>query len=292
MTAVALPLTSNRHLPRVVLLPLGCCVAGAAALAARWIADDVLRFAYGLVLCAAFFGGAVLLRRAANALWPLAWAFGVFAFVQLLNNTLPGFVATEVLHAPPTAADPLAATVSASVAIQLLDTVIAVVPVVLFTYLAGQSMSSIYLTRKLTLRWLLGAVAFFVVFGAFVALRGAERLLPANAPLNMALAPALLVMAASNGLQEEVLFRGLFLQKYEMLFGARIANLVQALVFTFAHLGITYSASTALFLIVAVLPLGIAAGYLMRASRSIVVPWIVHAALDIPIYLVFLAAVS
>jgi membrane protease YdiL (CAAX protease family) len=76
-----------------------------------------------------------------------------------------------------------------------------------------------------------------------------------------------------------------------VLFGAGLANVVQAAVFTFAHLGITYTSSTALFLVVAVLPLGLLAGYLMRTTNSIVVPCIVHAALDVPIYLVYLSSV-
>jgi membrane protease YdiL (CAAX protease family) len=292
MSAAAVGVSAPTRGLSTLLLPVGCVAAGAAALAARWIPDDVLRFVYALLLCVAFFGCAMLLRRAGQVAWPLAFAFGVFALVQLLNNSLPGFVAINVLHAPPTAADPLASTVSATVAIQLLETAIAVIPVVLLTVLVGQPLSSIYVTYRSSARWLIGALVFFVLLGAFVLTRGADRILPANAPFNVGLAPALLVMALSNGLEEEVLFRGLFLQKYELLFGARIANLVQALVFTFAHLGITYSPNALLFLVLAVFPLAIAAGYLMRASRSILAPWIVHAALDIPIYLVFITAVA
>ena len=39
-------------------------------------------------------------------------------------------------------------------------------------------------------------------------------------------------------------------------------------------------------------PLGLAAGYLMRTTESVLTPAIFHGALDIAIYLVFLSYVS
>jgi membrane protease YdiL (CAAX protease family) len=55
------------------------------------------------------------------------------------------------------------------------------------------------------------------------------------------LTPALLVPVISNGFQEEFLFRGLFLQRYNALFGAYMSNILQALVFAFAHPEVTYT---------------------------------------------------
>ena len=290
-TSVALPVDRSQGLQSWSLALL-CFVAGAAALAIRWLTDDLLRFGSALVLCTLFFGAAYMLHRAADARWPLAFAFGVFALVQLLNNSLPGFVATDVLHAPPTEGDPLAGTVSASVIVQLVEAAIAIVPVVVLTLLSGQRLGSIYILGAVDRRWLLGTCVFFVGICVLVATRGAQRLLPANVPFNLSLAPALLVVALSNGFEEEILFRGLFLQKYTAVFGARIANFLQGLVFTFAHLGISYSSNTTLFLVIAVFPLAIIAGYLMRKTNSVLVPAIMHAALDIPIYLIFLSVVS
>lgn len=289
VTAAAAPLVAPRSLRSWTLAAL-CVAAGAAAFAAHWIADDLLRFGYSLVLCAVFFGAALVLHRAADTRWPLALAFGTLSLVQLLNNSLPGYVAVQVLHAPPTDGDPLAGTLLASVVVQLLEAAVAIVPVVVLTVASGQSLGSIYIRGGVDRRWLLGACAFFVVFCVFIATRGAQRILPSNAPFSLSLAPALLVVALSNGFEEEILCRGLFLQKYEALFGARLANVAQALVFTVAHLGITYSSNTTLFFILGIFPLGLAAGYLMRKTNSVLVPAILHGALDIPIYLVFLSA--
>ncbi len=109
----------------------------------------------------------------------------------------------------------------------------------------------------------------------------------------LTLMPALAVLAISNGFQEEILFRGLFLRRYEAYFPFWAALILQALVFSIAHLGITYSSlGAALFTLLFALPLGLVAGVLMRATRGVLTPATFHGALDIPIYLAFLSYVS
>jgi membrane protease YdiL (CAAX protease family) len=108
----------------------------------------------------------------------------------------------------------------------------------------------------------------------------------------LALMPALVVLVVSNGFQEEFLFRGLFLERYNALFGAVGANVVQALVFAVAHAGVGYTPITLIFLAVFVFPLGLLCGYLMRSSDGVVAPALFHAGADLPIYLAFLTFVS
>jgi membrane protease YdiL (CAAX protease family) len=121
-------------------------------------------------------------------------------------------------------------------------------------------------------------------------------LLPENGTLTLgrflALTPALLLVSLSNGFEEEFLFRGLFLQKYEVFFGARIANVLQALVFVAAHVGVTYTPNFLLFSVLLIFPLGLFGGYLMRRTNSVITPGIFHGALDMGIYLAFLSYAS
>ena len=123
-----------------------------------------------------------------------------------------------------------------------------------------------------------------------------QQVLPTGAKLTiqrvLALTPALLVMAISNGFQEELLFRGLFLQRYTLFFGAGVANVLQAAVFAVAHVGVTYTPLLLVFLVAVVFPLGLLGGYVLRASKRIFVPAILHGAFDLQIYLGFLASVS
>jgi len=287
------------------LLAFVCLGAGIAPLAARWISEAGARLAYGVLIAAAYLAVALIAKRRVlfgGQFCELAFAFCVLAVVQVLNNSIPGFVGTLILHDVPTAGNPLASTVSGTVVIQLLETLLAVVPVVVLTKLSGADLGSIYARRGVIGGWLVFAVVFFVLFYAFmvsVALRPespAQQLLPTHGavPLErlLALSPALWLVSLSNGFEEEFLFRGLFLQKYNAFFGARVSNVLQATVFAVAHAGISYTPSALLFIALVVFPLGLATGYLMRASRGVLVPGMLHGALDMAIYLGFLTAAS
>ena len=281
-----------------------CLGAGVAPLAARWIAGDVARIAYGALITAAYLACALFARHAAalRRLWKLAFAFFIFALVQVLNRAIPGFVAGRLLHAPPRAGNPLAATVSGTLVVQVLETAIAIVPVVAFTLLSGQQPGAIYARAGKFGGWLIFASGFLIVFYGYLAtlvLRPespAHRLLPTHGPLTLqrflALTPPLLVVAIANGFEEEVLFRGLFLQPYQAVFGVGVANVLQAAIFALAHAGIAYTPAVLLFIVALVFPLGLVTGYLMRVTNGVLAPAIFHAALDLAIYLPFLTAVA
>jgi len=64
---------------------------------------------------------------------------------------------------------------------------------------------------------------------------------------------------------------------------------VQALVFSVAHVGITNSSVSLLFLAAFVFPLGLLGGHRMRATNSVIAPGIFHGALDIAIHVTFLS---
>ncbi len=290
--------TSVRTTP---MLALACFAAAVIPLAARWIPDETLRIACGIVVTLAYFVFTRMARSSAvlHNTADLSTAFCVFALVQLLNDTIPGWVAANLLHESPTAGDPLAATVGGTVLVQLVEAAIAIVPI---TVLAYVSRGDFYLRMPASRRWMTIAVLAFVgiyVFVGTMPLRPggvAQAFLPTNGVVSLnrflALTPPLVVMVLSNGFEEEFLFRGLFVSKYNVLFGPILANILQALVFTSAHIGITYTPLSVLFLFVAVFPMGLIAGYLMRASNSLVVPAIIHAGLDIAIYIVFLSYAS
>jgi membrane protease YdiL (CAAX protease family) len=285
-------------------LALACLCAAAALLAARWIPDAVARIGYGLLVAAVLLALTLLAGKVASLrqFRELSFPFAVFALVQVLNDSIPGYVGVHVLRDPPTSGNPLASTVSGSVVMQLLETAIAVVPILVLTKVSGLDMGSIYARRGVIGRWLLFAVGAFVAFYLFTAtlpLRPGspvQHLLPTNGAVTLdrflALTPALLVMVLSNGFQEELLFRGLFLQRYTRFFGAGPANILQAAIFAFAHAGVTYTPTVLLFIVAVVFPGGLLAGYLMRASDGVVAPAIFHAAADIPIYLGFLSWVA
>jgi len=278
------------------LLFAACIIVGGLPLVIRWVPDGTIKFVATLLVVIVYFLATLYLRNKQQneAYWHLAFAFFTLAFVQLLNGLVPYF-ALDVLNQGPVSGNPLASTVSGTIIVQLLETFIAAGSVLAFAYLSGKGHSSVYAKKgKMRALFALSLIAF--VFIAFIMARHSSRFIPINGVFTfsrfLSLAPALLVLVISNGFQEEFLFRGLFLQRYEAFFSPVFAVVLQAIVFSIAHLGISYTPSAALFTLLFVFPLGIATGYLMRATKGILTPAIFHAALDIPIYLAFLSYVS
>lgn len=274
----------------------GCLIAGTACLAGRWIPGGlVVRVAYGLLIAAILLAVALLPPRPSGRPRSLLFAFFVFAVVQVLNNSVP-YLAVSVLHQPPVPGNPLASTVSGTVLIQLLETVLAVVPIIVLIRAAGGDRKSLYLRAGTAGAGLAIAIIVCALCYVAAATGASAHLFPVREayPLHrfLALTPVLLVVCLSNGFQEELLFRGLFLQRYRAVFGKHTSNLLQATIFTIAHAGITYTPTAIIFVVVFVFPLGLITGYLMRITNGIVAPVILHAGTDIPIYVAFLSYVS
>lgn len=98
------------------------------------------------------------------------------------------------------------------------------------------------------------------------------------------LAPWILLFVIANGLMEELLFRGLFLARYERLLGTWPAIISTALSFTLAHMQVKYAPQLIPFLIV-LLGLSIAWGWLMQKTRSLWGSALFHAGADLLIIL-------
>ncbi len=97
-----------------------------------------------------------------------------------------------------------------------------------------------------------------------------------------AIVPAL-VFAASNGILEEIAYRGVLLNWSARLLGVGPALLAQAVIFGLAHSGTGESASQVV-LIVGMALAGLIAGAVALRTRSVLIPMAIHVGLDIPIY--------
>jgi uncharacterized protein len=293
--------SDDRYTPLSVsqksLLAVLCLVAGVLALSMRYVPGEVVRIVWGLVVAAIFLALALSLRQRASLrrYWELPFAFCVLALFVVLDNTIPTFVATSVLRNPPIPGNPLASTIGGSVIVQVVEVVITLVVVVGLTKAADGSLGSI------SLRWgsfgralIIGMAGFVFFYGLFV-IHPASQFFPTRGAMTtrhvLALTPALLTVVLGNGFLEELVFRGLFLRKYDAVFGPYLANTVQAAIFALAHVGVSYTPFALLFIALIVFPLGLLLGYLMRSSNGIVAGSLFHAGADIPIYLAFLSYV-
>jgi len=140
-----------------------------------------------------------------------------------------------------------------------------VIGVLAIARLCGENLASLYIRKgRLMLGLslgLIGAAACSVLALQQPAIRalGAAKL--------VSLLPWILLFVVSNALMEELVFRGLFLGRYEPLLGKWLAILSTALVFALAHVQVSYT--TPVGFLVVLLGLAIAWGWLMHKTGSL-----------------------
>jgi membrane protease YdiL (CAAX protease family) len=96
--------------------------------------------------------------------------------------------------------------------------------------------------------------------------------------------PWLVVFVLANGAMEELLFRGLFLKKFEPLLGDFGANLTIALVFTALHFGVGYTSDQWLFMGI-LIGLALLFGTVIQKTKALWPAILFHAGMDISVML-------
>jgi membrane protease YdiL (CAAX protease family) len=233
-----------------------------------------------IALIVALLLSSLLLRRSErlNKYWPIFFAFFTASLAQALDYYFSGW-SVSLLGLD-------VKTPAGIVMDKLESTFLIVVPIVVLTELSGNSMSSIYVQKGNLRQGLIIGLTVFVVVAA-VSIPWAKWQYQANdLSLQRVIPwiPWILLFVLANACNEELLFRGLFLKKLEPLLGAFPANLCMAIPFVALHYGVDYTQN--IFLLMALLlPLGLALGYVMQKTNSIIASWLIHASFDIAVVL-------
>jgi membrane protease YdiL (CAAX protease family) len=171
-----------------------------------------------------------------------------------------------------------------------MSTVVIVVPIVLLTKISGTDMGGIYLQRgRLRLGLLIGLGTFLFMLILIVAFpTGASMLFSISEDIThervLSLLPIVVAFVLLNGFKEELWIRGIFLKKFEPFLGAWPSNILMAFVFALDHVGVDYTPVIFVFLGITFL-LGLAWGYVMQKTDSIIGSALFHGAMDIAIIL-------
>ena len=123
-----------------------------------------------------------------------------------------------------------------------------------------------------------------LVLGALIA-RPYFRTFEINLGDPGALVPGM-IFSLSNGIAEELIYRGAFMAFAGRVIGLRWALLLQAVVFGLAHSGAQFLGSP-VPVVIAIGMGGYVAGLLVLKTRSLLLPIAVHVAVDLPIYAYF-----
>jgi membrane protease YdiL (CAAX protease family) len=214
---------------------------------------------------------ALLLRRseAGKPYRQVSYAFFVAGVAVLLSVLFSGYL-LKPFGLTPTNPQGIAAA-------KLSESLWRVITILVLMAVIGVDRRSLFLNKgKIGLGLAVGAVGFIVLAAiAFIPLASQEGMLNKL----LALSPWILIFVFANGFMEELLFRGLFLKRYEPFLGSGLSNLLAALVFTLVHVQVTYVPDVFQFLL-GVFPLALIWGYLMQKTESLWGSVLFHAGAD------------
>ena len=236
-----------------------------------------LTLAYTITLSLIFLLTAILLRRhkILKSYWQIFFAFFIASlaiFFDFLINMPSGTMSGLVLD-------------------MLVSTSIIVGTIILLTRLSGNTLSSIFLKKgNIKLGLIIGLIGFF--FFALTSIPAAQYLFQGqNLTLEKVVAwlPWILPIVLLNGVREELLYRGLFLKKFEGKLGLKTSNLLQAIIFSLSHsvAGVGLNAYTPFIwvLVIFTFSLGLIWGYTMQRTNSVLGSILFHAGTDIPVFI-------
>ncbi len=236
-----------------------------------------LVIAYTIALSLIFLAIAIFLhsRQSLKAYWQILFSFFVASLALFLDfivnvpaDSMNGFLLDML--------------VSASIVVSV---------IILFTKISGNSLGSIFLKKgNIKLGIIIGFIGFFLF--AISAIPVAEFMFQGqNLSLDKVIAwlPWIIPIVLLNGVREELLYRGLFLKKYEVKLGPTTSNLLQAIIFSLSHsvagLGLNTYTPFIWALVIFTFALGLAWGYIMQRTDSIIGSVLFHAGTDIPVFI-------
>ena len=230
-----------------------------------------------LVLLALVAGTAVAVTRDAPVRW--AWAGAVPVALSLFWGGLP---------APSPAADGGSCIDPASPVAtwRAIEAVLVLAALAVLAVVLRATPASLALRRPAR-RWWRWAVLGFLVAGPLALLVGPVLARPFFGEVGYALVAAALVpallFAVSNGVMEELIYRGALLGWSARVMGIGPAVVGQAVVFGVAHSGADV-VGLQLPLMVVLGVGGLLAGVIAVRTRSLAIPIAIHIGLDLPIY--------
>lgn len=215
---------------------------------------------------------ALFLRRSEKGepYWPVFYAFFVAGAAVLTS----GLFSSDLLRL-------LGQTVTTPQGIataKFSESILRVIPILVLMPVMGFDWRSMYLKAGKVRFWLPIAIVAFVVFPAlaYFPLSSSQagvldKLLP--------LWPWILLFVLSNGFMEELLYRGVFLKRYEPFLGKGLSTILTAIVFALMHTQVTYAAQMIQFLVIVVV-LSLIWGILIQKTDSLWGAVLFHAAGD------------
>jgi membrane protease YdiL (CAAX protease family) len=169
---------------------------------------------------------------------------------------------------------------------KLSDSVIISAVLILSFIIGGYKLKSIYLAKGRLINGLIIGAIIFAVFGYLAINNPQAKMEPGFLRKNFVW---ILIFVFANSFMEELLFRGIFLEKLNCYFKPVWSIILTSICFAAPHLTVNYSPNV-LFFSGIVFVLGMMCGYAMHYTRSLIAPVLIHAGADLMIIVPVFAA--
>lgn len=155
--------------------------------------------------------------------------------------------------------------------------------IIIFNFLSGGDLGSIYIQKgNLKLGLIIGLAGFFVFAASAIPMASLFKAQDLSLARIIPWIPWILIYVLANSTMEELMFRGLFLRKLQPFFGKFVSNFLIAFVFAGIHLTGSLTGDERIF-VAFLFPLALVLGYIMQKTDSVWGSILFHAGMDIPV---------
>jgi membrane protease YdiL (CAAX protease family) len=162
---------------------------------------------------------------------------------------------------------------------KLSDSLIISLVIIVAFLVAGYRLKSIYISKGRLTAGLITGILFFFLLGYLALNNPQQKPDPGFLQKNFIW---ILVFVFANGFMEELIFRGILLDKLNSFFKPFWSIILTSVCFAAPHLTVNYQSNVVVFSGI-VFILGIICGYAMYYTRSIIAPALIHAGADLMI---------
>jgi membrane protease YdiL (CAAX protease family) len=159
------------------------------------------------------------------------------------------------------------------------DSVIIAIVLIFSFLIAGQRLKNIFLTSGKLISGIIAGIVFFLIFGCLALTNPQQKPGPGFLEKNWVW---IFVFVLSNGFMEELVFRGIFLDKLNQLFNYHLSVFMTSVCFAVPHIIVQYQPNVLMFTGIC-LVLGMICGYAMHFTHSIIAPALIYVGADLMI---------
>jgi membrane protease YdiL (CAAX protease family) len=161
----------------------------------------------------------------------------------------------------------------------VVSTLLVSVPVILGWLISGQKLSALFIQGGAGLRGIVPGIAGLFLFGGLGVLQAVDQGLTINA-IGAAI-PLALVFSLANGFREELVYRAVFIKGFQANIGTLAAIIVTTLVFTLAHIDVSYIPASQIVFVLVLVIIGIVGSMIMIKTGSLLGSVLFHAGADV-----------